>query len=130
MKKTNKSQGFTLIELLIVVAIVAIISAVAYPSYQDSVLKSRRSEALADLINMQLEQENFRMINTAYANAFGAGSNDVKQPVSDYYNYKITDTTATNYTLTATAKSTQLKDSGCLEMTLNEAGNKTPATCW
>ena len=40
----TKSKGFTLIELMIVVAIIGIIAAVAYPSYQEQVAKSRRGD--------------------------------------------------------------------------------------
>lgn len=46
----KKSNGFTLVELMIVVAIVGIISAIALPSYQSSVAKSRRAEARAQLL--------------------------------------------------------------------------------
>ena len=50
MKKQN---GFTLIELMIVVAIVGILAAIAYPSYQDSVLKSRRADGQSELLRIQ-----------------------------------------------------------------------------
>lgn len=46
-----RARGFTLIELMIVVAIVAILAAVAYPSYRDSISKSRRAEARAQLMD-------------------------------------------------------------------------------
>jgi type IV pilus assembly protein PilE len=42
---THAAKGFTLIELMIVVAVVGILAAIAYPSYQDSVRKSRRADA-------------------------------------------------------------------------------------
>lgn len=48
----NKNKGFTLIELMIVVAIVGIIAAIAYPSYQDHVRKTHRSLAQADLMEL------------------------------------------------------------------------------
>ena len=40
----HKNKGFTLIELMIVVAIVGIVAAIAYPSYQEQVAKSRRGD--------------------------------------------------------------------------------------
>lgn len=41
----RKQQGFTLIELMIVVAVIAILSAIAFPSYTDYVMRGRRAEA-------------------------------------------------------------------------------------
>jgi len=51
-KKYNGNQkGVTLMELMIVVAIIGIIAAVAYPSYQEFVMKSRRADAQAALVS-------------------------------------------------------------------------------
>lgn len=132
MTNMNSKFGFTLIELLIAVAIVGLLAMVALPSYQDSMRKSRRSEAHAGLVKMQLEQENFRMLNSAYASAFGTGANDITAHVADNYTIAISGTSATAYTLTATAVtgSSQASDPGCTSITLNQAGDKLPAACW
>lgn len=53
-------KGFSLMELMIAVAIVAILGAIAYPSYQDSVRKSRRADAKAALTELaQLMEQHY-----------------------------------------------------------------------
>ncbi|HQS30701.1 MAG: pilus assembly protein PilE [Polaromonas sp. 39-63-203] len=64
---TNKtSRGFTLIELMIVVAIVAIITSIAYPSYRDSVLKGKRAEGRAALTELLQQQERYMTQRNVY----------------------------------------------------------------
>lgn len=53
------SRGFTLIELMITVAIVALLASVAYPAYTDAVLKGKRAEGRAALLNLMQQQERF-----------------------------------------------------------------------
>jgi type IV pilus assembly protein PilE len=66
----NRSTGFTLTELLITVAVVAILVSLTYPSYQEFVLKSRRTEAKAALMaNMQLFERHFSQVNTYYVSS-------------------------------------------------------------
>lgn len=62
----KKARGFTLIELMITVAIVAILAAIAYPSYQNSIKKSRRTEVKAAIQNVAAEQERFYYKSNAY----------------------------------------------------------------
>lgn len=52
-------KGFTLIELMIVVAIVGIIAAIAYPSYRDSVVRSQRTDATVTVSRLAAAQERF-----------------------------------------------------------------------
>ena len=60
------TAGFTMIEMMIVVAIISIIAAIAYPSYQDSVRKSRRADAKSVLLHAAQWMERFYTENNRY----------------------------------------------------------------
>lgn len=64
---TYRQHGFTLIELMIVIVIVSILAGIAYPSYRNTVLKSRRSEAKIALMEIANLQERFFMENNSYS---------------------------------------------------------------
>jgi len=59
-------KGFSLIELMIVVAVIGILAAVAYPAYQDYVMKSRRGEAMNALAEIRIAQEKWRANNSSF----------------------------------------------------------------
>jgi type IV pilus assembly protein PilE len=59
--------GFTLIELMVTVAIVAILSAIAYPAYSQYVLKSRRTDEKNALLDLAARQERFYSLNNQYS---------------------------------------------------------------
>lgn len=69
----NRQRAFTLIELMITVAIVAILAAVAYPSYQDHVRRSVRSQGQQYLMDLAQRQEQFFLDRRAYTDTEGAG---------------------------------------------------------
>jgi type IV pilus assembly protein PilE len=132
-------RGFTLIEVMIVVAIVAILAAVALPSYNSYVLKSRRADAWTLLQNAQLAQERHRVGNTTYASAVTALAGACPSSgtcAGDHYQLAISGTSATGYSLTATPLSTspQVKDTDCSSIALEQsaAGGlaRTPTGCW
>ncbi|MDM0048635.1 type IV pilin protein [Variovorax sp. J22R115] len=60
------AQGFTLIELMIVVAVVAILGAIAYPSYMDSVRRGWRAEARTALLQEMQQQERLYTQRASY----------------------------------------------------------------
>jgi type IV pilus assembly protein PilE len=124
-KPPSEQLGFTLIELIIAVAIIGILASIGTSSYQSYVRQSRRAEALAALLELQNQQERYRVNNTSYA-----ATSALTLPASDYYTYSASDVASTTYTLTATAKSSQTADTGCTSLTLNQSGTKTPSSCW
>ncbi len=122
--------GFTLIELLIVVAVVAILAAVAYPSYNDSVRKSRRGQAKADMAELAQNMERWHTINNTYVGASAALPKQSPKTGTAHYTFVVNETQAT-FVITASPQSGQSKDM-CGTMSLNQAGAKTPTTngCW
>ena len=84
MRKINylKDTGFTLIELMIVVAIVAILAAIAYPSYQDSIRKSKRADARAGLMDATQYMERFYSQNDRYDQANNASATPTALPAA------------------------------------------------
>ena len=129
----KKNKGFTLIELMIVVAIIGILAAIAYPSYMDSVRKSNRSDGKAALSDIAQRLERCYTTFSAYNSDSCGVVDDVDDGITSpegYYTVTA-DLDATTYTLTATAaKAPQDSDTGCDVLTLDNVGVRGPAACW
>ncbi len=129
--KVKKNSGFTIIELMIVIGIVALLVALAYPSYINYVRKARRGEAQQLLLNWSINQEIWRSNNIAYATAA-----QLPVPTHDDYIFDFSvDPTPTAYTLRAVAQNDQVNDSSragtsCANLTLDQSGVKVDAACW
>lgn len=85
--RQNRHGGFTLIELMIVVAVVAILSAIAFPSYQSFVLKGRRAEARTALLELMQQQERFMTQRGTYQD-FSTTAAGVTTPASAATTFK------------------------------------------
>lgn len=98
-------RGFTLIELMITVAIMAILAAIAYPSYIDSVRKARKADAQAQMMELASFMERFYTENNRYNQQNDASNTAVALPAgisSDYYAYSLTPTpTQVSYAIRA-----------------------------
>jgi len=132
-KRSEAQAGFTLIELMIVVAIIGIISAVAFPSYTSYMKKSRRADAKVALTRMADAQERWYLQKSQYTSDVDNVGGDTSP---DGY-YTMAATTKNNnqtYSLTATATAgkEQANDTACKVFTLSSTGAKTATNdvCW
>ena len=135
----NPQKGFTLIEVMVVVAIVGILSAIAYPSYTEYIARGHRAEARANLLQAAQWMERAATANGTYPTASSAASAIAAleaQLKMDRYSIKVDSTNGSSYTLTAAPKGAQLKDK-CGSYTLTQSGKRDVASatlsvaeCW
>lgn len=127
----RKKYGFSLIELMITVAVVAILTAIAYPSYQNHLRKGRRASAQAFIMDIANREQQYLLDARNYAVGAAALSTlNVTTPadVSAHYNVTVGPAAVTippTYLITATPTSTAQTADGVL--TLDNQGNKTRA---
>lgn len=107
----SKARGFTLIELMVVVAIIAILTAIAYPSYIDHVRKTRYAQAKEGAQEVATALERLVSQSVAYPDTLSAGNITNLPYQDDLLTYSYTpapkDSTSTNkttYTLIVTEK--------------------------
>lgn len=129
----HQSQGFSLIELMIAVVIVAIISAIAFPSYQQYVRRGVRAEAQSHMMDIAARQGQFLIDNRAYAaNVAALGITTPSSVAAKYTVAIVTGATPPTFTITTTPTGSQASDN-CGVLTLDSAGMKTASgtgSCW
>jgi type IV pilus assembly protein PilE len=130
-----KTRGFTLVELMVTVAVIAIIASIAYPSYQEQIRKTRRSDAKAALMDAAAKAER-------HYTQFGNYGGTIPIPATSsegYYTINLVPATGANpqtFTITATRAGQQASDK-CGNFTIDQAQTKGVASgslpveqCW
>ncbi len=143
-------RGFTLIELVIAILVVAILAAIAIPSYSYAIEKSRRTDARTAVLDLAAREQRYYSLQNSFTTSFvalgyasAAQGNPTSVTVgSGYYSVTLGPATPTDpptFTVTATAIGSQLDDTACRTFTVDNtglqkaydaSGNDNTATCW
>ena len=133
----DKQKGFTLVEVMIVVAIIGVLAAIAYPSYQRYVIKTKRTDMMVEMQNIAAQIESRKLAQGSYSDIkltsiFSSTPNsdgEVSFPATGTALYTVTvtpnDKTTLNngqWTITAEPQSGQMASDG--NLTLNHQGVK------
>lgn len=148
-KNRNRQAGVTLLELLIVVAIVAMISAFAYPSYMNYIVNTKRTAATTTLMRIADRQQQFFMDNKRYASTLSdlgfpsaviwVSDDGNTVPAGDadaVYAFVLANITPTQYlAVAAPIGQQQVRDTKCASLTIDNAGARqaygtSPDDCW
>lgn len=129
--------GFTLIELMVVVAIVAILAGIAYASYTNHIIKTRRAAGASCALEMAQFMERYYTTNLTYFGAALPGS-QCRTDLASHYTIGLNGVDASSYTVQAVPIGSQLeRDTKCGTLSIDNTGVKgetgsasTASECW
>ena len=132
----RKLRGVTFIEIMIVVVLIGIMTAIAYPNYRQFVARAKRTEARAALLKIATNQERFYLQNNSYTTdmmqlGFPVGAAFISD--SDSYSISVTAADANNFTAVATYQRLDDEADKCLTFQIDGRGVRTSAPhadCW
>ncbi len=119
-RQRHRVRGFTLIELMICVAIVGVLSSIAYPAFSSTIASTRRSDALLALMKVQLQQERFRGEHPSYGELSQLGLGSASP--SRHYDIAVLNPSADGYVVQASALGSQQQDANCRHLRLTVDG--------
>ncbi len=133
MRTMKYMRGVTLLELMVVVVIIGILTAIAYPSYREFVERAKRTEAKAMLLKIAVNQERFYLQNNTFGTMTQLQYDEPQITDSEAYSVTITANDASDFSATATYQLGGDEAGKCLTFTIDGRGTKTsgPYTdCW
>ena len=110
-------QGITLIEVMIVVAIIGVLAAIAYPGYQQYILKSKRTDMMSEMQNIATQIQTNKLAQGSYGNDLitGLGGNYPDQGTTLYQVTFTPDPLTSNWSIIATPQG-QMATDGTLSL--------------
>ncbi len=132
----KQMRGVTLVELMIVVIVLGILVAVAYPNYRDFAARGKRNEAKAALLQIATNQERVYLNTNSYTTdmtQLGFPVADNFETDSGSYVVDVGAADAVNFTATATYQKADNEAGKCLTFQIDARGQKTSgplADCW
>ncbi|MBV8503059.1 MAG: prepilin-type N-terminal cleavage/methylation domain-containing protein [Paucibacter sp.] len=135
-RSVDVAAGFTLIELMVVTVVIAILAAIAVPSYKDYVLRGRISDGQSSLAAFATTLQQYYQDNRTFVNACGTTGLGALPASSSYFSYSCSNLGATTFTATATGRGSTLgfaftvDQDGNRQTTAVPTGWTTSTTCW